>query len=62
MKIVVYKSCDGYCATPHKNYYSYIQQTKKIHRFPSDWTFEQVLEFCCSKFNVTIDNIELPAY
>ena len=50
MKMAIYKNetFNEYCVLTRKNYNSYVQNARKIQRFPADeWTVQDIIDFYC---------------
>lgn len=62
MKMVIFKSGDGYAVTPKTNYYAYIQDAHKIQYFGSDWTVEEIINYYCQYCRCVREDFEFPAY
>lgn len=64
MKMVIFKTSDGWAVTPRANYYSYVQDARKVQRFPSrQWGSEQqVIDYLCKYTRATVNDFEHPAY
>lgn len=64
MKMVIYKTLDGWAVTPRDNYYSYVQDAHKVQRFPSsEWNSEQeIIDCLCRYTSATVNDFERPEY
>lgn len=63
MNMVIYESNGEIIATSKANYYSYIQNPRRILRFPSDiWTIESVIDYLCKTTCLTESCFESQKY
>lgn len=64
MKYVIWQSDDCWNVTPRRNYYSYVQDVRKIKRFPKrQYPYEgNVIKWMCYHTSATINDFEHPEY
>lgn len=52
MLMVIADHGDDYVVTNKKNYESYVQNARQIHRFPkTEWTVESIIDYYCRHFS-----------
>lgn len=61
MKLVIYKTCDGYAVTPRNNYYAYVQNARLVNRFPG-MSEQEIIDYMCQYCRCTVDDFEHPMY
>ena len=62
MKMVIYanKVFNEYNITSKKNYNSYVQDARKIHRFKmEEWTMEDIITYYCRYFGCKPEDFEI---
>ena len=45
MKMVIYKTLGGYATTTEDNYVAPIQNARKVHKYGSDWTVQDIIDY-----------------
>lgn len=56
MKMVIWNSCGTWCYTTKKNYESYVQNARQIHRMPEFKSPEEIIDYLCKYTRATIED------
>ena len=56
MKMVIYNSCGVWCYTTKKNYESYVQNARLIHRMPDFKNPDEIIEYLCKYTPATVND------